>query len=70
MQELLFEDRFGMLVDAEYTIEREKTLFGSRINLITVSGHPARFRNYHSLNDSVWCNPWFRMGYGNEIKRP
>jgi len=59
-----------VLVDAEYTIEREKLLFGSRINLITVSGHPARYRDYRSLNDSVWTNRWFRMGYGNDIKRP
>lgn len=59
-----------VLVDAEYTIEQEKLLFGRRINLITVSGHPARFRNYHSLNDSVWCNPVFRMGYSNGVKAP
>ncbi len=59
-----------VLVDAEYTIEQEKLLFGRRINLITVSGHPARFRNYHSLSDSVWTNRWFRMGYQNGVNRP
>ena len=59
-----------VLVDAEFTIEQEKLLFGRRINLITVSGHPARFRNYHSLSDSVWTNRWFRTNYRNGIIRP
>ena len=67
---LLKNGNADVLVDAEFTIEQEKLLFGRRINLITVSGHPARFKGYHSLNDSVWCNRWFRMGYGNEISRP
>ena len=59
-----------VLVDAEYTIEKKKTLFSRRINLITVTGHPARYRNYHSLDDSVWSNRWFRRGYQNGITRP
>lgn len=59
-----------VLVDAEYTIEKKKTLFSRRINLITVTGHPARYRNYHSLDDSVWSNRWFRTGYQNSITRP
>ena len=59
-----------VLVDAEYTIEQEKLLFGRRINLITVSGHPARYRNYRSLNDSVWTNRWFRRVYQNDVTRP
>jgi hypothetical protein len=58
-----------VLVDVEYVIEKEKLLFGSRINLITVSGHPARFRNYRSLNDSVWTNPAFRATYQHGVRR-
>lgn len=62
-----------VLVDCEYTIEQQNNwIFGKKINRITVSGHPGKFKNYHSLNDSVWCNPSFRFGNGsgNAISRP
>ena len=70
MEQLYQNGNADVLVDAEFTIEQEKLLFGRRINLITVSGHPARFRNYHSLSDSVWTNRWFRANYHNGITRP
>jgi hypothetical protein len=60
-----------VLVDCEYTIEQENMfIFGKRINSITVSGHPAKFKNYHGLNDSVWCNPVFRSNYKNAVVAP
>jgi hypothetical protein len=68
---LLKNGNADVLVDAEYTIEQQNNwIFGKKINKITVSGHPAKFKNYHGLNDSVWCNPAFRAGYGNAIGRP
>ena len=60
-----------VLVDVEYVIEQKNLfIFGKRINSITVSGHPAKYKGYHSLNDSVWCNRWFRAGYQNSVRRP
>lgn len=60
-----------VLVDCEYTIEQQNNwIFGKKISKITVSGHPAKFKNYHGLNDSVWCNPYFRKGNVNSISRP
>jgi hypothetical protein len=38
------------------------------IDYIIVSGRPATFKNFHSLNDSVWCNPAFRFNYGVDVE--
>jgi hypothetical protein len=71
IQECLIKNgNADVLVDVEYVIEQEKLLFGKRINMITVSGHPAKYKGYHSLNDSVWCNPVFRDNYKNSVTRP
>lgn len=72
IQECLVKNGNGdVLVDAEFVIEQEnRWIFGKSITSITVSGHPARFKGYHSLNDSVWCNPVFRAGYSNGVTRP
>lgn len=71
IQECLIKNgNADVLVDAEYVIEQEKLLFGKRINSITVSGHPAKYKGYRSLNDSVWCNPIFRATYQNAATRP
>lgn len=72
IQECLIKNgNADVLVDAEYTIEQENLfIFGKRIASITVSGHPARYKGYRSLNDSVWCNPVFRATYQNAVGRP
>lgn len=71
VQECLIKNgNADVLVDVEYVIEQEKLLFGKRINSITVSGHPAKYKGYHSLNDSIWCNPVFRDKYQNSVTRP
>ena len=59
-----------VLVDAEYTISKTSFLiFGSKISSITVTGRPATYKNFHSLDDAVWCNPAFREGYRNQTKK-
>jgi len=72
IQECLIKNgNADVLVDVEYVIEQEnRFIFGKRINSITVSGHPAKYKGYHSLSDSVWCNPVFRHHYENGISRP
>jgi hypothetical protein len=60
-----------VLVDVEYSIEQENNfIFGKRITSITVTGHPAKYKSYRSLHDSVWCDPVFRAGYSNSVTRP
>lgn len=49
-----------VLVEPQYIIEKKKSLFGSKITSVTVTGRPAKYRNFRSLNDSVWSNPAFR----------
>ena len=54
VQECLIKNgNADVLVDVEYVIEQEKLLFGKRINSITVSGHPAKYKGYHS--PGRWC---------------
>ena len=72
IQECLIKNGNGdVLVDAEFIIEQEsRWIFGKSITSITVSGHPARYKGYHSLGDNVWTDPVFRAGYQNGVTRP
>jgi hypothetical protein len=49
-----------ILVDPQYVISKRKGLLGAKITSITVSGRPAYYTNFRSLDDSVWCNPVFK----------
>jgi len=69
-QEALKKDNADVLVNAEYTIQQTSYfIFGKSIDRVIVSGHPAKYKNYRSLNDSVWCNPFFRAGYQNNVNK-
>ena len=48
-----------VMVEPEFVIEQERSLFGSRINSITVTGRPAYYENFRTLPDSVWHKPGF-----------
>lgn len=64
-QELLIKnDNADVLVDAEYVIKSTNYfIFGKKVESVTVSGRPAKYENFRSLDDSVWCNPVFRANY-------
>lgn len=49
-----------LLIEPQFVIEQKKRLFSSKVSKVTVSGRPAKYKNFRSLNDSVWCNPTFR----------
>lgn len=49
-----------VLLDPEYVVTKKRTLFGSKITSITVTGRPAYYKNFRTLHDSVWSNPAFR----------
>lgn len=53
-----------LIVEPQYMTTKKRTLFGTKITSVTVTGRPASFSSFHSLNDSVWCNPLFRAKYG------
>ena len=48
-----------VLLDPQYVITKKRTLFGSKVTSGTVFGRPAFYRNFRTLNDSVWANPAF-----------
>ncbi len=50
-----------LLVEPEYVINKKN----GKVVSITVSGRPAAYKNFRSLNDAVWCDPVFRAGYRN-----
>lgn len=52
-----------VLVNAEYVITSKNYVFFKRIESITVTGRPAKYKKFHSLSDDVWCNPVFRGTY-------
>lgn len=58
--EVLREHNADVLIEPRYVVSKKRSLFGSKITSITVSGRPAYYKNYRSLNDSVWNNPVFR----------
>lgn len=50
-----------VLLDPRYVITQKSGLFtGKKITSITVSGRPAWYQNFRTLDDSVWSNPTFR----------
>ena len=49
-----------VLLEPQYVIEKRQGLLRSKITSITVSGRPAYYTNFRTLNDTVWCNPVFR----------
>ena len=49
-----------VLVNPEFTYTVERGFFSKKVKSITVTGRPAKYKNFHSLNDSVWSNPTFR----------
>lgn len=58
-----------VLVDANYSITTTRFLIFNWVSSVTVTGRPATYKNFHSLNDSVWCNPTFRDSYRNSAKQ-
>lgn len=70
IQEALLQNgNADVLVDATYSITTTRFLVFDWVSSITVSGRPATYKNFHSLNDSVWCNPFFRHHYNNTAKQ-
>lgn len=49
-----------VLLEPQYVISKQQGLLRNKVSSITVSGRPAYYTNFRSLNDSVWCNAAFR----------
>ena len=45
-----------VLVNPEFTYTVKRGFFSKKVTSMTVTGRPAKYKNFHSLNDSVWSN--------------
>ena len=62
-----------VLVNPEFTYTVKRGFFSKKVTSMTVTGRPAKYKNFHSLNDSVWSNPAFRgvvVRTGSSAYRP
>jgi len=52
-----------LMLEPEFVISHKKGPFGifiNKVKSITVTGRPATYKNFRSMNDSVWTDPVFR----------
>ena len=63
------DGNYDVLVEPEYVIEQKNCLFFKKVSSITVTGRPAKYKGFHSLNDNVWCDPVFRAGYTDNTSK-
>ena len=62
--------RYDLLVEPQYPMHPQRYfIFGKKITKVVVSGRPAKYKNFHSLKDDVWCNPTFRNGYKDNTSK-
>lgn len=56
-----------LLLEPQFVVGRKWTIFGSKITSVTVSGRPATYKNFRSMDDGVWTNPTFRDSKGTSF---
>ncbi|MBQ2362025.1 MAG: hypothetical protein II287_00255, partial [Bacteroidaceae bacterium] len=49
-----------LLVEPQFVISMKRGLFRKKVKSVTVSGRPAKYKNFRSLSDDVWTNKIFR----------
>lgn len=54
-----------LLLEPQFVVNQTKGFlgFGKKVHSVTVSGRPAFYKNFRSLNDDIWTNPVFRGNY-------
>ena len=61
IQEALVQNgNADLLVEPQFVISSKKGLGSRKITSITVTGRPAKYKNFRSLDDKVWSDPVFR----------
>lgn len=63
MEALNANGNADMLLEPQFVLSHKKGPLGLLINKVTsvtVTGRPATYKNFRSMNDSVWCDPVFR----------
>ena len=68
IQEVLVQNgNADLLVEPQFVISKRKGMFGTKITSITVTGRPAKYKNFRSLDDKVWTDPVFRGHRGTNL---
>jgi hypothetical protein len=49
-----------LLVEPQFVYSIKRTLFGKEVTSVTVTGRPAKYKNFRSLPDKVWTDEVFR----------
>lgn len=49
-----------LLVEPQFVYSMKRKLFGKKVTSVTVTGRPAKYKNFRSLDDAVWTNETFR----------
>ena len=49
-----------LLVEPQFVYSMKRTLFGKEVTSVTVTGRPAKYKNFRSLPDKVWTDEVFR----------
>jgi len=49
-----------LLLEPQFVLNHYRGLFGSKIVSVTVTGRPATYKNFRSMDDKVWTDPVFR----------
>ena len=49
-----------LLVEPQFVVSMKRTLFGNKVSSVTVTGRPAKYKNFRALSDDVWTNEVFR----------
>lgn len=49
-----------LLVEPMFVVSVKKSWFGKKVTSVTVSGRPAKYKNFRSMPDKVWTDPVFR----------
>lgn len=63
MEALTQNGNADLMLEPEFVIEHQKGPFGifiNKVTSVTVSGRPAFYTNFRSMDDKVWTDPVFR----------
>lgn len=60
MEALNANGNADLLLEPQFVVSKRKGLFSNKITSVTVTGRPAKYKNFRSLDDKVWYDPVFR----------
>lgn len=70
MEALNANGNADLLLEPQFVVNHKKGPFGifiNKVTSVTVSGRPAFYKNFRSMDDKVWCDPVFRGVHGTQF---